>query len=78
MTTIILIVLYIGHIFLSRRLCKLAYKNGFKNISYDWWWSWFLPIGGLLWAFLDYMSSLPDEAYTKQKESRNWFNGKDW
>lgn len=78
MTTIILIALYIGHIFLSRRLCKLAYKNGFKNISYDFWWSWFIPLAGILWAALDYTASLRDLPEEQRKMKRNWFTGKDW
>lgn len=78
MTTFILIVLYICHIFLSRWLCKLAYKNGFENISYDWWLSWFIPFAGLIWAILDYGASLAHLPKEDRKKKRSWFTGRYW
>ena len=79
MEEFILIVLYIGHIFLSRRLCRLSCRNGLKNVSYDLWWSWFVPPAGILWSLMDYLVSLPDApAKYKRKTKRNWFSGKDW
>lgn len=64
--------IWITHLIVSRSLCKSAAKRGKKGLSYDAWWSWFIPPIGIIWAFLDYATE------PTKYNGRTWFNGKYW
>ena len=66
------IVIFTTHLIVCRSLCKSAAKRGYKGLSYDAWWSWFIPPIGIIWAFLDYLVA------PAKNSSRTWFNGKNW
>ena len=68
MIAIIIILAYIGNIFITRGVNKIVYK---KDIGYILPWTWFIPIIPIL-ALL--MLLLVD--YCERQD--NWFTGKYW
>jgi hypothetical protein len=76
---IILFLIYMVHIFLSRSFNRSARRRCTRRDSdliSSYVITWFIPLMGIMWSFMDYLNADPDIRKSNSKFKR-WFTNQD-